>query len=160
LRAVVIVASTRAATGVYTDTSGPILVSGLADLGFDVGDPVVVADGPDVAEALRRAVDDRVDVVLTSGGTGVTSTDRTPEATAELIDRPIPGIAETIRAYGAIHTPMAAISRGLAGIARRTLIVNLAGSTGAARDGLAVLSPIIVHTIQQLHDGDHEREDA
>ena len=155
MRARVIVASNRAAAGIYKDTSGPRLVTGLRELGCEVGDPLVVPDGEPVAEALRAAVTDGVDVVLTSGGTGVTPTDRTPEATRGLLDFEIPGIAEAIRAYSRDRVPAAALSRGLAGVAGRTLIVNLPGSTGGAKDGLAVLGPLLRHTVDQIHGGDH-----
>jgi molybdenum cofactor synthesis domain-containing protein len=155
IRARVIVASNRAATGVYADTSGPRLVAGLKDLGCAVEDPVVVKDGEPVAEALRAAIKDGVDVILTSGGTGVTPTDRTPEATRGVLDFEIPGIAEAIRAYSRDRVPAAALSRGLAGVAGRTLIVNLPGSTGGAKDGLAVLGPLLRHTVDQIHGGDH-----
>jgi molybdenum cofactor synthesis domain-containing protein len=156
MRARVIVASNRAAAGVYADTSGPLLVAGLRDLGCDVDDsPTVVPDGEPVADALRRAIADGVDVVLTSGGTGVTPTDRTPEATRGLLDFEVPGIAEAVRAYSRDKVPAAALSRGLAGVAGRTLIVNLPGSTGGARDGLAVLGPILAHTVEQVRGGDH-----
>jgi molybdenum cofactor synthesis domain-containing protein len=156
MRARVIVASNRAAAGVYADTSGPLLVAGLRDLGCDVDDkPVVVPDGEPVTEALRDAIAAGVDVVLTSGGTGVTPTDRTPEATRGLLDFEIPGIAEAVRAHSRDKVPAAALSRGLAGVAGRTLIVNLPGSTGGAKDGLAVLGPILAHTVDQVHGGDH-----
>ncbi|GLW29937.1 molybdenum cofactor biosynthesis protein [Actinoplanes regularis] len=155
IRARVIVASNRAAAGVYADTSGPRLVAGLRDLGCEVDGPVVVPDGEPVAEALRTALADGVDVVLTSGGTGVTPTDRTPEATRGLLDFEIPGIAEAIRAHSRDKVPAAALSRGLAGVAGRTLIVNLPGSTGGAKDGLAVLGPLLAHTIDQIRGGDH-----
>jgi molybdenum cofactor synthesis domain-containing protein len=152
----VIVASNRAAAGVYADTSGPRLVAGLRELGCTVDDePVVVPDGEPVAEALRAAVADGIDVVLTSGGTGVTPTDRTPEATRGVLDFEIPGIAEAIRAYSRDRVPAAALSRGLAGVAGRTLIVNLPGSTGGAKDGLAVLGPLLRHTVDQMNGGDH-----
>ncbi|MEU8239320.1 MogA/MoaB family molybdenum cofactor biosynthesis protein [Actinoplanes missouriensis] len=155
MRARVIVASNRASAGVYADTSGPRLVAGLRELGCEVGDPVVVPDGDPVTRALREAVTDGIDVVLTSGGTGVTPTDRTPEATRGLLDFEIPGIAEAIRAYSRDRVPAAALSRGLAGVAGRTLIVNLPGSTGGAKDGLAVLGPILKHTVDQIRGGDH-----
>jgi molybdenum cofactor synthesis domain-containing protein len=156
MRARVIVASNRAAVGVYQDTSGPLLIAGLRDLGCEVDpEPVVVPDGEPVAEALREAIADAVDIVLTSGGTGVTPTDRTPEATRGLLDFEIPGIAEAVRAHSRDKVPAAALSRGLAGVAGRTLIVNLPGSTGGARDGLAVLGPILRHTFDQLNGGDH-----
>jgi molybdenum cofactor synthesis domain-containing protein len=157
IRARVVVASNRAATGVYTDTSGPLLVAGLSELGctLDPATPVVVPDGEPVAAALRTAVADGMDVVLTSGGTGVTPTDRTPEATRPLLDFEVPGIAEAIRAYSRDRVPAAALSRGLAGVAGRTLVVNLPGSTGGARDGLAVLGPILAHAVEQIGGGDH-----
>jgi molybdenum cofactor synthesis domain-containing protein len=156
VKARVIVASNRAAAGVYADTSGPLLVAGLREIGCDVEDqPQVVPDGEPVAEALRTAVADGIDVVVTSGGTGITPTDRTPEATRGLLDFEIPGIAEAVRAYSRDKVPAAALSRGLAGVAGRTLIVNLPGSSGGARDGLAVLRPILRHTVDQLRGGDH-----
>ncbi len=155
MRARVIVASNRAWAGVYADTSGPILVAGLRQLGFDVDEPVVVADGDPVEQALREAVADGVDAVITSGGTGITPTDRTPDVTRAVLDYEIPGIAEAIRAYGRDRVPASALSRGLAGVAAGTLVVNLPGSTGGARDGLAVLGPILGHAVEQLHGGDH-----
>lgn len=155
IRARVVVASNRAAAGVYADTSGPRLVAGLRDLGCEVDEPVVVPDGAPVTEALRAALADGVDVILTSGGTGVTPTDRTPEATRGLLDFEIPGIAEAIRAYSRDRVPAAALSRGLAGVAGRTLIVNLPGSTGGAKDGLAVLGALLLHTVDQIRGGDH-----
>jgi molybdenum cofactor synthesis domain-containing protein len=155
VKARVIVASNRAAAGVYADTSGPLLVAGLRELGCVIDDPVVVPDGAPVAAALRAAVAEGLDIVLTSGGTGVTPTDRTPEATRPVLDFEIPGIAESIRAYSRGKVPAAALSRGLAGVAGRTLVVNLPGSAGGARDGLAVLGPILRHTVEQIHGGDH-----
>jgi molybdenum cofactor synthesis domain-containing protein len=156
VKARVIVASNRAAAGVYADTSGPLLVAGLRELGCDIEDqPQVVPDGEPVAEALRTAVADGIDVVVTSGGTGITPTDRTPEATRGLLDFEIPGIAEAVRAYSRDRVPAAALSRGVAGVAGRTLIVNLPGSSGGARDGLAVLRPILRHTVDQMRGGDH-----
>ncbi|WDZ85973.1 MogA/MoaB family molybdenum cofactor biosynthesis protein [Micromonospora cathayae] len=155
IRARVIVASNRAAAGVYADTSGPLLVAGLRELGCVVDEPVVVPDGEPVGTALRAAVADGVDVVLTSGGTGVTPTDRTPDVTRAVLDHEIPGIAEAIRAHSRAAVPTAVLSRGLAGVAGRTLVVNLPGSTGGARDGLAVLGPILRHTVDQLRGGDH-----
>ncbi|MBQ1048617.1 MogA/MoaB family molybdenum cofactor biosynthesis protein [Micromonospora sp. C51] len=155
IRARVVVASNRAAAGVYADTSGPLLVAGLRELGCTVGDPVVVPDGEPVGQAVRAAVVDGFDVVLTSGGTGITPTDRTPDVTRALLDYEIPGIAEAIRAHSRDKVPTAALSRGVAGVAGRTLVVNLPGSTGGARDGLAVLGPILAHTVDQLRGGDH-----
>lgn len=156
-RARVIVASNRAWAGVYADSSGPILVGGLRQLGFDVDDPIIVPDGEPVGDALRAAVQAAVDLVVTSGGTGITPTDRTPEVTRPVLDYEVPGIAEAIRAHSRDRVPAAALSRGLAGVASTTLIVNLPGSTGGARDGLAVLTPIIHHALDQLHGGDHRQ---
>lgn len=156
MRGVVITASNRAAAGVYDDRGGPILVEGLRQLGFDVGESVVVPDGEPVEQALRAAVADDVDVVLTTGGTGLTPGDLTPEMTRRVLDREAPGIAEAIRAYGvAGGVPSAMLSRGLAGFAGRTLVVNLPGSTGGCRDGLAVLRPVLVHAVEQVRGGDH-----
>jgi molybdenum cofactor synthesis domain-containing protein len=155
VRARVVVASNRAAAGVYADTSGPLLVAGLREWGCDVGDPVVVPDGEAVREALAAAVADRIDLVLTSGGTGITPTDRTPEATRAVLDYEVPGIAEALRAHSRDAVPTAVLSRGVAGVAGRTLVVNLPGSTGGARDGLAVLGPILAHAVDQIRGGDH-----
>lgn len=155
IRARVIVASNRAAAGVYADTSGPLLVAGLRELGCEVDEPVVVPDGEPVGAALRTARDEGVDVVLTSGGTGITPTDRTPEVTRALLDYEIPGIAEAIRAHSRDAVPTAALSRGLAGVTGRMLVVNLPGSRGGAKDGLVVLGPILRHAVDQLHGGDH-----
>lgn len=159
--ALVVVASNRAADGVYADTSGPILIQGFAAAGFDVAGPLVVHDGDEVEQALRDAVDDGFDLVVTSGGTGLTPLDLTPDMTSRVVEYEVPGIAEAIRAAGRAKTPHAALSRGIAGVAGKTLIVNLAGSTGAAKDGLAVLTAeLIVHAVSQLHGGDHARSDA
>jgi len=155
-RALVVTASNRAAAGVYPDTGGPVLAEGLRELGFSVDGPVVVNDGDPVGVALRGAVRDGYDVVLTTGGTGLSPTDRTPEQTRPLLDAEIPGLAEAIRARGAgLGVPTAVLSRGLAGLAGRTLIVNLPGSSGGCRDGMAVLTGVLAHAVDQVHGGDH-----
>ncbi len=156
--AVVIIASSRAAAGVYEDATGPIIQEWLTTKGFVVDEPVVVPDGPDVEMALQVAVG--ADVVITSGGTGISPTDRTPEATAEVLDFEIPGLAAAIRAAGSEKVPTAILSRGLAGVAGRTLIVNLPGSTGGVRDGLSVLDTVLDHALSQLGGGDHPRGPA
>ena len=151
-----ITASNRAAAGVYADRGGPVLADGLRDLGFTVDGPLVVPDGEPVAEALRDAVRQQYDVVLTTGGTGLSPSDRTPEATRAVLEREVPGLAEAIRFRGtAAGVATAALSRGLAGLAGRTLIVNLPGSPGGCRDGLAVLEGVLVHAVDQIHGGDH-----
>jgi molybdenum cofactor synthesis domain-containing protein len=153
---VVICASTRAATGVYEDRTGPLIVAAPREWGFEVGDPVVVADGEPVSDALRRAIGADTDVVLTTGGTGISPTDATPEMTARHLDRQLPGVAEAIRAAGvAKGVPTAMLSRGLAGTTRHTLVVNLPGSTGGVRDALAVLAEVVPHAVDQLGGGDH-----
>ncbi|MGY2003928.1 MogA/MoaB family molybdenum cofactor biosynthesis protein [Blastococcus sp. SYSU DS1024] len=156
-RAVVLTASNRAAAGVYEDRSGQVLATGLRELGFAVEGPHVRPDDAAELEAvLRNAVDLGVDLVVTTGGTGLSPTDVTPEATRAVLEREAPGIAEAVRRYGAEHgVPTAVLSRGLAGTAARTLIVNLPGSTGGVRDGLAVLGPLLPHVVSQLRGGDH-----
>ncbi|MFP5347373.1 MAG: molybdenum cofactor biosynthesis protein B [Actinomycetes bacterium] len=159
--ALVVTASNRAAAGIYADEAGPLLVEGLRKLGFETDGPVVVPDGEEVGVALRSAVSQEYDVVLTTGGTGLTPGDLTPEVTRPLLDREIPGLAEAIRARGReAGVPTAALSRGLAGLAGRTLVVNLPGSTGGCRDALAVLSEVLVHAVDQAHGGDHDRASA
>lgn len=155
-RAVVITCSTRASTGVYPDRGGPLVVEALRQWGFEVGDPIVVPDGPEVGAALVGALATGPDLVVTTGGTGLSPTDGTPEATRALLDREVPGIAEALRAAGvAKGVPTAMLSRGVAGVAGRTLVVNLPGSTGGVRDALEVLEPVVPHAISQIRGGDH-----
>ncbi len=193
--AAIIIASTRAAGGVYPDRTGPIIAEWLTARNFEVGSPVVVPDGPAIGAALRAvtgrsaggaglqsatggsagsttpsasdgaAVGDSpvpgtdrsaVDLVITSGGTGISPTDRTPQATAEILDYEIPGLAAAIRSQGSDKVPTAVLSRGLAGVSGRTLVINLPGSTGGVRDGLTVLDRVLDHALDQLRGGDHQ----
>ena len=156
MMAAVVVASNRAAAGVYADETGPLIVETLRRLGFEADEPVVVPDGEPVGEAIRTAVAAGARVVLTTGGTGLTPTDRTPEVTKALLDREVPGIAEVIRAHGVVQgVPSAVLSRGLAGVVGECLVVNLPGSRGGVKDGLAVLEPILVHAVEQVAGSDH-----
>ena len=157
-RALVVTVSNRAAAGVYEDTAGPVLVAGLREAGLDVDGPQVVRDGDPVGAALRAAVAAGYDVVVTTGGTGLNPHDATPEQTAPLLDRQVPGIAEALRATGlAGGVPTAVLSRGLAGMAGRTLVVNVAGSPGACRDAVGLLAAVLPHAVDQRRGGDHPR---
>jgi molybdenum cofactor synthesis domain-containing protein len=158
IRALAITVSNRAAAGIYEDRSGPVLAELLRTAGCEVDGPRVVADGDPVEAALRDAVGAGYDVVVTTGGTGLTPTDRTPEMTRKVLDREVPGIADAIRQEGAAAgVPSSVLSRGLAGLAGQTLIVNLPGSTGGVRDGMAVLSRVLAHAVDQARGGDHPR---
>lgn len=148
--AVVITASDRCAAGTQVDVSGPLLVMLLRASGAQVIDSKVLPDERDLlTSALREAVR-RAHVVLTTGGTGLAERDVTPEATLAVCDRLVPGIAEQIRARAATETPFAALSRGVAGVAGRALIVNLPGSPSGAESGLRTLLPILSHALAQL----------
>ena len=155
-QAMVITASNRSAAGVRPDTSGPILVAGLRELGLEVADPLVVPDGEPVGEALRAAVASGIHLIRTTGGTGLSPSDRTPEMTRLVIDREVPGLADAIRDYGTQHgIATAVLSRGIAGLAGRVLIVNAPGSPGGCRDAIAALSPVLVHALDQISGLDH-----
>ena len=156
LQAAVVVASNRAAAGVYDDTTGPLIVEALRADGWEVGEPLVVPDGDAVGQAISSVLASGARAVLTTGGTGLTPTDRTPEQTRALLDREVPGIAEAIRAYGVDQgVPTAALSRGVAGVVGDALVVNLPGSRGGVKDGLAVVVPLLRHAVEQIVGGDH-----
>jgi molybdenum cofactor synthesis domain-containing protein len=155
-RALVITVSDRSAAGTRADASGPLLSELLAGVGCVVGPVVVVPDDrAEIAAALRAGVDDGFELVCTTGGTGLAPRDVTPEATRDVIDREAPGLADAIRAQGRDAVPTTILSRGVAGIAGRTLVVNFPGSTGGVRDGVAALAPVLAHAIEQLRGADH-----
>lgn len=151
-RALVVIVDDRAAHGEHDDTSGPLVTELLEEAGFIVDGVVVVhADTVAIRNALNTAVIGGVDLVITVGGTGVSPRDVTPDATAGVLDRPIPGIGEALRSSGlAAGAVDAGISRGLVGVSGSTLVVNLAGSRGAVRDGMATLSSLVPHVIDEL----------
>ena len=156
LPAAVVVASNRAAAGVYDDTTGPMIVEALRSDGWEVGEPVVVPDGESVGAAIAEAVRGGARAVLTTGGTGLTPTDLTPEVTRALLEREVPGIAEAIRAEGTRKgVATAALSRGVAGTLGQALVVNLPGSRGGVKDGLAVVVPLLRHAVEQIVGSDH-----
>ena len=152
-----ITVSTRAANGVYEDAAGPLLVDQLEAAGFTVAPVVVVPDGRDVvADALRAALDE-ADLIVTSGGTGLHPRDETPQATADVIEHTVDGIAEAMRTAALRITPMGMLSRAVAGVAQGTLIVNLPGLPKGATENLAAVLPVLGHAVDQLHGGDHPR---
>ena len=156
VRVRVVTVSTRAAAGEYEDRSGPMVCELLAAEGFEVDGPVVVPDGDAVGAVLRDAVTAGFDVVLTTGGTGLAPTDVTPEVTRVLLDREVPGLADAVRTTGVeAGVATAVLSRGLAGVVGRTLVVNLPGSVGGAKDGVSVLLPVLRHAVDQIAGGDH-----
>ncbi|MFC5381845.1 molybdenum cofactor synthesis domain-containing protein [Aquipuribacter nitratireducens] len=147
----VVTVSTSAAAGTAADRSGPLLVAGLRELGLEVPVAAVVPDGDAVGTALREALAAGADVVLLTGGTGLSPDDTTPEQVRPLLDREVPGVAEALRADGrARGVVTASLSRSVAGVAGRSLVVALPGSTGACRDALEVLGPLLPHALDML----------
>jgi molybdenum cofactor synthesis domain-containing protein len=155
-RAAVITASNRAFNGVYEDTSGQVLLNGLKSLGYDIESVLVVPDEIEkISIAIQAEIKDGVDLVVTTGGTGISPFDVTPEATAPLIQKQMPGILEALRAYSREKVPTTDLSRGVAGVTDKTLIINLPGSPGAAKDGLVIIERLASHIHDQLAGHDH-----
>ena len=155
-RAHVITVSDRSHGGLRHDESGPLLAELLGDLGFAAVHVVVVPDEvPEIEAAMRAAIDEGMDLVATTGGTGFAPRDVTPEATWRVIDREAPGLAEALRMFNRDKVPTTILSRAVAGVAASTIVVNLPGSPSGVRDGVAVLEPVIGHAITQLRGGDH-----
>lgn len=157
MRAAVLTVSSRAAAGVYTDEGGPAVAEVLRDVGFEVDEPTVVPDGRSVVADALVALCARADVVVTTGGTGLHPKDETPEATLDVVEREVPGIAELMRATSFAVTPMAALSRAVAGVRGDTLVVNLPGSPKGAVENLEAVVAVLRHAVEQLAGGDHRR---
>ena len=156
MKAAIITASARASAGVYEDTSGEILKTGLQTLGYEVFDVVIVPDDvKQISDAISVALAAHVELIVTTGGTGISPTDVTPEATAPHIQKLLPGIPEALRAYSREKVPTADLSRGLAGTSGSSLVINLPGSPGAVKDGLVIIERLAGHIHEQLRGKDH-----
>lgn len=158
LRVAIVTVSDRAAAGEREDRSGPALADAVAAGGAEVVRRELVPDDPEGLAALLADIcdgPDAPDLLLTTGGTGIGPRDRTPEATARACERLVPGIPEALRARSLEVTAHAVLSRGVAGTRGRTLVVNLPGSPGGARDGWGVVGPVAAHAASQLRGGDH-----
>jgi molybdenum cofactor synthesis domain-containing protein len=154
----VIVASTRAAAGAYADRTGPVLVDWLRQRGLDVPDATVVADA-DIAAEIDRALTarPRPRIVLTTGGTGISPSDRTVAAVRPHLTHDLPGLVDAVRRRGVeAGVPSALLSGGVAGVAGRTFVMTLPGSRGGVADGIAVLDGVLAHLLDQLDGGDHD----
>ncbi|WP_336644312.1 MogA/MoaB family molybdenum cofactor biosynthesis protein [Microbacterium sp. USHLN186] len=156
IAAAVLTVSDRSASGVRDDAAGPVAVAALREAGFACADPAVIPDGADAVErALRDLRASGIRLIVTSGGTGVAPRDETPEGTARVIERALPGVAEELRRSGLAQTPMSMLTRGLAGVAGDALIVNLPGSPRAVAEGMPVVLSVAAHVLAQLEGEDH-----
>lgn len=155
-RGAVLVTSTRAATGVYPDRTGPVIAAWLAERGFVVAGPVVVPDGAPVPAALEAALAEAPDVLITTGGTGMAPGDGTADAVRRLLEVELPGIGEELRRRGSASTPRALLSREVGGLAGRTVVLTLPGSRGGVADGLALLDEILEHLLEQRDGHGHD----
>jgi molybdenum cofactor synthesis domain-containing protein len=153
----VVIASTRASAGIFEDRCGPVIVEWLAAQRFSSVQVVLVADGDPVGQSLREALAAGVDIIITSGGTGISPSDDTPAQTQAVLDYEVPGLADAIRRSGLPRIPTSVLSRGVCGVAGRTLVINLPGSPGGVRDGLGVLADVLDHALDQLAGKDHSR---
>ena len=154
--AIVITASNRATAGVYKDLSGRALKEGLTKLGYQVmGHKLVQDDVHQISTTIKSALADGIDLIVTTGGTGISPTDLTPEATKPLLEKELPGFAEAMRSYSREKVPTADLSRGLAGVNGKSLIINLPGSPGAVKDGLVIIERLAGHIHDQLAGNDH-----